>query len=78
METLANDPVRRARLGQQAHEDALRRYAWTAKGKKTAEVYEWVLGRAGGEAGFLFLIRVVCGKVWHKASPANLAAVIST
>jgi len=45
MENLAKDPVRRAKLGQQAREDAVRIYDWTAKGKKTVEVYEWVLGR---------------------------------
>jgi glycosyltransferase involved in cell wall biosynthesis len=43
MESLANDPSRRATLGQQAHADALRMYAWTAKGKKTVEVYNWLL-----------------------------------
>ncbi len=45
MENLANDPARRDRLGHQANEDAMRMYAWAAKGKKTVEVYEWVLGR---------------------------------
>jgi glycosyltransferase involved in cell wall biosynthesis len=45
MESLANDPSKRVTLGHQAHEDALRTYAWTAKGKKTIEVYDWVLGK---------------------------------
>ena len=52
METLANDPTRRVSLGHQAHEDALRMYAWTAKGKKTANVYEWVLGRSSVKPDF--------------------------
>jgi glycosyltransferase involved in cell wall biosynthesis len=45
MESLAHNPPRRASLGHQAHEDALRMYAWTAKGNKTVEVYEWALGK---------------------------------
>ena len=52
MELLANDPARRASLGHQAHQDALRMYAWTAKGKKTAEVYDWVLGRESTKPDF--------------------------
>jgi glycosyltransferase involved in cell wall biosynthesis len=45
MEALANDPAKRLALGKQAREDATRIYDWTAKGKKTVEVYDWVLGR---------------------------------
>jgi len=56
MENLANDPPRRAKLGHQAHEDALRTYAWTAKGKKTVEVYEWVLGRRAAKPDFYMAI----------------------
>ena len=52
METLANDPARRKQLGQQAREDAVRIYDWTAKGKKTVEVYEWVLGRRSAKPDF--------------------------
>jgi glycosyltransferase involved in cell wall biosynthesis len=44
MQSLADDPARRARLGRAAREDAMRIYDWTAKGKKTVEVYEWALG----------------------------------
>jgi glycosyltransferase involved in cell wall biosynthesis len=52
MENLANDPARRATLGQQAREDAVRIYDWTAKGKKTVEVYEWVLGKRVAKPDF--------------------------
>jgi glycosyltransferase involved in cell wall biosynthesis len=52
MEILANDPQRRALLGQQAHQDALRMYAWTSKGKKTVEVYDWVLGKTAEKPNF--------------------------
>jgi glycosyltransferase involved in cell wall biosynthesis len=52
MESLANDPAQRAVLGHQAHEDALRTYAWTAKGKKTVEVYNWVLTNQGAKPDF--------------------------
>jgi glycosyltransferase involved in cell wall biosynthesis len=52
METLANDPARRATLGHQARENAVRIYDWTAKGKKTVEVYEWVLGKRTAKPGF--------------------------
>jgi glycosyltransferase involved in cell wall biosynthesis len=52
METLADDPARRQKLGQQAREDAVRIYDWTAKGKKTAEVYEWVMGKRPSKPDF--------------------------
>jgi glycosyltransferase involved in cell wall biosynthesis len=52
MEALANDPVRRQELGRQAREDAVRIYDWTAKGKKTVEVYDWVLGRSSVKPNF--------------------------
>jgi glycosyltransferase involved in cell wall biosynthesis len=52
MEALANNPPRRASLGRQAHEDALRMYAWGAKGKKTVEVYEWALGKRSQKPDF--------------------------
>ena len=52
MEKLANDRQRRLDLGRQAHLDALRMYAWTAKGKKTVEVYKWALGRRAEKPDF--------------------------
>jgi glycosyltransferase involved in cell wall biosynthesis len=52
METLADDPNRRLELGRHAREDAVRIYDWTAKGKKTVEVYEWVLGRTTAKPDF--------------------------
>jgi glycosyltransferase involved in cell wall biosynthesis len=45
MQALAGDPGRRKLLGGQAHRSAMQIYAWTAKGRKTIEVYDWVLGR---------------------------------
>jgi glycosyltransferase involved in cell wall biosynthesis len=52
MEKLASDPARRASLGHQAHDDALRMYAWSAKGKKTVDVYDWVLSKRAGKPDF--------------------------
>ncbi len=52
MEALANDPARRQTLGHQARQDAVRIYDWTAKGKKTVEVYDWVLGKANTKPNF--------------------------
>jgi glycosyltransferase involved in cell wall biosynthesis len=43
MESLANDPERRQKFGRRAHQDAMEIYSWGNKGKKTVEVYEWVL-----------------------------------
>ena len=37
--------IRTKGTGEQAHRSAMQIYAWTAKGRKTIEVYEWVLGR---------------------------------
>ena len=45
MATLSADPDRRRRLGARAHADAVSLYDWSAKGRKTLEVYDWVLGR---------------------------------
>lgn len=52
MEALANDPARRQSLGRQAREDAVRIYDWTAKGKKTVEVYDWVVGKCTAKPDF--------------------------
>ena len=45
MQTLADDPQRRKTMGELAHQQAMAIYAWTEKGRKTVEVYDWVLGR---------------------------------
>jgi glycosyltransferase involved in cell wall biosynthesis len=52
MAKLADDSPRRNALGAAAHKDALKTYAWTAKGNKTVEVYEWVMGRTKTKPNF--------------------------
>jgi glycosyltransferase involved in cell wall biosynthesis len=52
MERLAGDPARRKMMGEEAHRQAMGIYAWTEKGRKTVEVYEWVLGRRVGKPDF--------------------------
>lgn len=52
MAALAADPARRAALGRRAHQVAMETYAWSNKGRKTVEVYEWVLGRRAAKPDF--------------------------
>jgi glycosyltransferase involved in cell wall biosynthesis len=52
MQLLAEDPAKRRALGAAGHEDAVSTYAWTAKGKKTVAVYDWVLGRRKEKPNF--------------------------
>jgi glycosyltransferase involved in cell wall biosynthesis len=65
MESLANDPDRRRRFGERAHRDAMQIYSWTNKGRKTVEVYEWVLGRRADRPDFYSVAE----------APADLAAM---
>jgi glycosyltransferase involved in cell wall biosynthesis len=55
MATLAGDPQRRKMMGELAHQQAMAIYAWTEKGRKTVEVYEWVLGQRQGKPDFYAL-----------------------
>jgi glycosyltransferase involved in cell wall biosynthesis len=52
MLALAGDPARRAALGRRAHADAVALYDWSAKGRKTVEVYDWVLGHRPAKPDF--------------------------
>ena len=52
MQTLADDPQRRKTMGELAHQQAMAIYAWTEKGRKTVEVYDWVLGRRKDKPDF--------------------------
>jgi hypothetical protein len=42
-------------MGELAHQQAMAIYAWTEKGRKTVEVYEWVLGQRQGKPDFYAL-----------------------
>ena len=52
MTALAADADRRQRLGIRAHADAFALYDWSAKARKTVEVYDWVLGRRADKPDF--------------------------
>ncbi len=52
MAALAADPARRRALGAAARLDASEIYQWDAKGRKTVDVYEWVLGKRPAKPDF--------------------------